>query len=135
MPSRSGGCSTGVTSSATWKVLAQQVFFARRDFQPGPGEGLFSMDAWDGYVASRDRILRFVQERGTTKPVVLTGDVHSNWAGSSKPTSPTRIAHVGSTGVGLHQGLVHGAERPARPAALGMTANPRKTCPQRSARG
>ncbi len=35
-------------------MLAQQVFFAQRDFQVGAGQR-FSMDAWDGYIGSRDR--------------------------------------------------------------------------------
>ncbi len=66
-------------SGATWNVLAQQVFFAQRDFQIGAGQR-FSMDAWDGYVGSRNRITNFIQERDVRNPVVLTGDVHNNWA-------------------------------------------------------
>ncbi len=38
------------SSRAIWNVLAQQVFFAQRDFAPGPQQR-FSMDAWDGYKA------------------------------------------------------------------------------------
>ena len=66
-------------SGATWNVLAQQVFFAQRDFQIGTGQRL-SMDAWDGYIGSRDRISNFILERDVQNPVVLTGDVHNNWA-------------------------------------------------------
>jgi alkaline phosphatase D len=66
-------------SGARWNVLAQQVFFAQRDFQNGSGQR-FSMDAWDGYPASRERILDFVDRRRVQNPVVLTGDVHANWA-------------------------------------------------------
>ena len=66
-------------SGARWNILAQQVFFAQRDFQEGEGER-FSMDAWDGYPASRDRILDFIERRRVSNPVVLTGDVHANWA-------------------------------------------------------
>ncbi len=66
-------------SGATWNVLAQQVFFAQRDFDTSDGER-YSMDAWDGYLGSRNRVLDFVQERGVQNPVVLTGDVHNNWA-------------------------------------------------------
>jgi alkaline phosphatase D len=71
-------------SRARWNVLAQQVFFAQLDFQPGPGEPLLSMDGWDGYVASRERILGGIVERGVDNPVVLTGDVHANWAADLK---------------------------------------------------
>lgn len=64
-------------------MLAQQVFFAQRDFDPGP-EQSFSMDAWDGYKASRDRVLSGMVERGVRNPMVLTGDVHQHYAADLK---------------------------------------------------
>jgi alkaline phosphatase D len=70
-------------SRARWNVLAQQVFFAQRDFEAGPVEA-FSMDGWDGYVASRERILGGIAERRVANPVVLTGDVHQHWANELK---------------------------------------------------
>jgi alkaline phosphatase D len=80
-------------SGARWKVLTQQVFFAQRDFGVGDGQ-LFSMDAWDGYLGSRNRILGFIAERNISNPIVITGDVHNNWAADLKidfndPDSPT----------------------------------------------
>ncbi|QDL07805.1 alkaline phosphatase [Brasilonema octagenarum UFV-E1] len=66
-------------STARWNVLAQQVIVAQRDFTPGEG-ATFSMDKWDGYLASRDRLMSFLEQRKPSNPVVLTGDVHSNWA-------------------------------------------------------
>ena len=66
-------------SEARWNVLAQQVFFARIDFQEGDGRQL-QMDAWDGYPGSRGRILDFVAQRSVENLVVLTGNVHRNWA-------------------------------------------------------
>jgi alkaline phosphatase D len=80
-------------SSARWDVLGQQVFFGRRDNNSGPAE-VVSMDSWDGYAASRDRITRGWLEAGVRNPVVLTGDVHAHWAGDLKldytdPTSRT----------------------------------------------
>ncbi|ONI70028.1 alkaline phosphatase [Kribbella sp. ALI-6-A] len=66
-------------SSATWDVLGQQVFFGARDFTSGPAVS-YSMDAWDGYAASRQRILDGFQQRNVTNPVVLTGDVHKHYA-------------------------------------------------------
>jgi alkaline phosphatase D len=70
-------------SSATWNVLAQQIFMAQWDFDTGDGQR-FSMDSWDGYVGSRNRILGFVAERDVRDLVVITGDVHSNWANELK---------------------------------------------------
>jgi alkaline phosphatase D len=71
-------------SQAKWKVLAQQVFFARRDYDFDPGELYVSMDAWDGYPGARQRILDFLAENDILNTVVLTGDVHTNWANEVK---------------------------------------------------
>lgn len=71
-------------SQAKWKVLAQQVFFARRDYDFDPGEEYVSMDAWDGYPVARQRIVDFLAENNILNTVVLTGDVHTNWANEVK---------------------------------------------------
>jgi alkaline phosphatase D len=68
-------------SRARWDVLGQQVFFAQRDLTAGPQQG-FSMDAWDGYRADRDRIAAMLGQ--TRNGVVLTGDVHRHWAAEIK---------------------------------------------------
>lgn len=70
-------------SEATWDVLGQQVFFAQRDRDPGPVRST-SQDAWDGYAASRDRIVRGWRDAGVRNAVVLTGDVHAHWAADVK---------------------------------------------------
>ena len=70
-------------SDATWDVLGQQVFFSKSDYDPSDTE-LYNMDAWDGYVASRNRIVRGLQSRAVANPVVLTGDIHSSWANEIK---------------------------------------------------
>ncbi|WP_203706365.1 alkaline phosphatase D family protein [Asanoa iriomotensis] len=64
----------------TWDVIGQQVFFARQFTSTGAA----SMDAWDGYRASRSRIQAGWQQRGVRNPVVLTGDVHRAWANDLK---------------------------------------------------
>ncbi|ONI69950.1 alkaline phosphatase [Kribbella sp. ALI-6-A] len=61
--------------TATWDVIGQQVFFARRFNSTGA-----SMDSWDGYRASRARIQQGWVDRGVRNPLVLTGDVHRAWA-------------------------------------------------------
>ena len=66
-------------SPAKWQILAQQVFMAQRDSPAGAGE-TFSMDAWDGYTVSRDKLLDFIDTRQIANPIVITGDVHQNWA-------------------------------------------------------
>lgn len=66
-------------SKAVWNILAQQVLMAKLDFQKGDGE-LLSMDQWSGYEECRNRVLRFLDQRKIANPVVITGDIHSNWA-------------------------------------------------------
>lgn len=70
-------------SRARWQVLAQQVFFSQRDSGAGAVQ-TFSMDGWDGYVGSRERILAGMADRGVENPVVLTGDVHRHYAAEIK---------------------------------------------------
>ena len=65
-------------SRAAWNVLPQQIMMARVDRVPGEGVA-YSMDQWSGYDAPRDRLLRFLGESRVRNPVVLTGDIHSNW--------------------------------------------------------
>ena len=66
-------------SSTRWNVLAQQVPFARRDRAPGPGRRPLT-DAWNGYPAARDRMSAALAHPGASNPIVLSGDVHANWA-------------------------------------------------------
>ena len=66
-------------SRARWDVLGQQVFFAQLDLTPGAGRG-FDRDTWDGYPASRDRVVDSWVTAGVRNAVVLTGDIHSHWA-------------------------------------------------------
>jgi len=70
-------------SRARWNVLAQQVVFTQHDWTAGP-ESEFNVDAWDGYVASRQRILDFLKQRRPSNPVVITGDTHSSWVSDLK---------------------------------------------------
>ena len=65
-------------SHARWNVLAQQLLMAELELQPGPGLA-YGSDGWDGYAADRARILRFLEARRPSNPVVLGGDMHSFW--------------------------------------------------------
>jgi alkaline phosphatase D len=66
-------------SQATWNVLAQQVMMGMVHFTSATGEAVYSMDQWPGYAHERIELLRFLAERRIPNPVVLTGDIHSNW--------------------------------------------------------
>ena len=74
-------------SRAAWQVLGQQVMMLQRR----RGTTL-NMDAWDGAPAARARLLAGLAAR-RANAVVLTGDVHSAWAGELRlnpddPASP-----------------------------------------------
>jgi alkaline phosphatase D len=88
-------------SRARWNVIAQQVMMASFDFGPGAakfdpklkGLQIRNVDAWDGYVAARNRLLDFVREKQLSNLVVLSGDMHSNCVADLKtdfnnPSSP-----------------------------------------------
>lgn len=64
-------------SKATWNVLAQQVMMGMVDRESGKQQK-YSMDAWPGYFYERKELIRFL-EKGVKNPIVLTGDIHSNW--------------------------------------------------------
>jgi alkaline phosphatase D len=66
-------------SRQTWIVLAQQVMMARVDKKQGADQ-TFSMDQWPGYEMDRRRVLKFLSDAKIQNTVVLTGDIHSNWA-------------------------------------------------------
>jgi alkaline phosphatase D len=90
-------------SDATWNVLAQQTVFTRFDVSAGLGE-LYNFDQWDGYVASRQRILDFLADRKPSNPVVITGDIHASGAGELKrsftdPESPSVGAEFVGTSI------------------------------------
>jgi alkaline phosphatase D len=66
-----------------WNLIPQQVMMA--PFDSGtPAESRYSMDQWSGYPAARDRVTKFLGERKPNNPVVLTGDIHSNWVNDLK---------------------------------------------------
>lgn len=64
-------------SRARWNVLAQQIYMTQFDILAGP-EANYSMDKWDGYVAARQRLFRFLAERCPANPITLAGDAHIN---------------------------------------------------------
>ena len=69
-----------LASSGRWNVLAQQVMMAMAGRPDGNGELGYSMDQWPGYTHERMDLIRFMADRKISNPVVLTGDIHSNWA-------------------------------------------------------
>ncbi|TLQ46374.1 alkaline phosphatase D family protein [Streptomyces marianii] len=101
-------------SDAVWNVVPQQVAFAQRRNLPTPDFKL-SMDSWDGYPASRQRVLDGAEAAGIDNLVVLTGDVHVGYAFDLKkdfddPSSRTVGTEFVATSVSSGK---DGAEKPA----------------------
>lgn len=92
-----------LASAATWNILGQQVMMARVDRAAGP-DAKFSMDQWSGYDVPRRRLLSFLETRSISNPIVLTGDIHSNWANELKvdfddDSAPTVAAEFVGTSI------------------------------------
>ncbi|MGC4006211.1 MAG: alkaline phosphatase D family protein [Pirellulales bacterium] len=82
-------------STATWNVLGQQIMVGAVDRIPGEKQG-YSMDQWPGSEAARRRLIKSLHEKRISNPVVLTGDIHSNWANElwldESGKSPVKVA-------------------------------------------
>lgn len=60
-----------------WQLLGQQIMFAPLSL---PGAATASIDTWEGYRPSRQRVMNTIRDLDLSNVVVLTGDVHSSWA-------------------------------------------------------
>ncbi len=88
-------------SRSRWNVIAQQTMLGEYNFNAGAGPGVFNVDQWDGYVAARNRLLNFLNQRQPSNPVVITGDIHSSWVHDLKlDFSNPNSATVGTEFVG-----------------------------------
>ncbi|WP_405791927.1 alkaline phosphatase D family protein [Streptomyces sp. NBC_01506] len=67
-------------SQSRWNVLGHQTAITLLDTVSGPNIAV-PMDTWDGYSASRDRILGGIAARGVKNVVSLAGDLHRSLAG------------------------------------------------------
>jgi alkaline phosphatase D len=79
-------------SRTRWNLLPQQVMVAPVDRAAGPDQRI-STDQWGAYDVARIRLLQALAGRRAANPVVLTGDIHSNWVNDLKvdfadPRSP-----------------------------------------------
>jgi alkaline phosphatase D len=90
-------------STSAWNVLAQQLMMGMVDVSGGD-EKKYSMDQWPGYAHERIKLVEFIAERRVPNPVVITGDIHSNWANElrvddRKPESPVVGAEFVGTSI------------------------------------
>jgi len=80
-------------SPARWNVIGQDVLMAQFQRKGADGVGFWS-DDWNGFPASRTRLLQSIHDADVSNVVVLGGDIHSFWANDLKldfddPYSPT----------------------------------------------
>ena len=65
------------------------------------------MDQWSGYEVCRDRLMRFLAERKPSNPIVITGDIHSNWVSDLKvdwKNEPSPVVATEFTGTSISSG-------------------------------
>jgi alkaline phosphatase D len=80
-------------AKATWNVLAQGTMMAQMREKLPDGSIGFWTDDWNGYPASRQRLLQRIVQTKVSNPVVITGDIHSFFANDLRvdfddPNSP-----------------------------------------------
>jgi len=75
--------------NARWRILGQQIMMGQLVGPDGP----LNLDQWDGYPASRTRLLQFLGGNNINNLVVLTGDIHSSW-GNEIGANPFVAANV-----------------------------------------
>jgi alkaline phosphatase D len=80
-------------SKAKWNVIAQDVLMAQLRQKMPNGDFGFWTDDWDGFPASRRRLLQRIGQTRVSNPVVIGGDIHAFFANDLKvdfddPKSP-----------------------------------------------
>lgn len=107
-----------ISSVSDWNVLAQQVMMGMVEFDL-PGRSGFAMDQWPGCAAERMELMAFIADRQVPNPVVLTGDIHSNWVNNLRvddrvhdaPVVATEFVGTSMTSGGNGTQRVEGQER------------------------
>ncbi|MDT3398702.1 alkaline phosphatase D family protein [Streptomyces sp. B1866] len=111
-------------STAVWNVLPQQVTFAQRK-NTTDARSKLAMDSWDGYPASRARILAGAEQAGVRNLAVLSGDVHTHYALDIKKDfndPASRTVGVEFVGTSVSSGR-DGTDKPSNWSTF-MAANP-----------
>ncbi len=103
-------------SKSTWRLLAQptQISTTTPNFAAVGGEAKAWTDAWDGYPAARERLLRTIQHGQLNNVVTLGGDVHRHVAAdlrlkpndSASPIIASEFVTTSITSRGLNDALM-----------------------------
>lgn len=102
-------------SGARWNALGQQMLMTRLKQPDDAGRIGFWSDGWDGYMATRRKLLDFLASNRIANPVTLGGDIHSFWvtdlkADFDRPDSATVATEftgtsISSPGISYGEGL------------------------------
>lgn len=111
---------------ATWRVVGSQIVFSRMNESAATGvKNPFDYDAWDGYVASRNRTLHHLYSNGISNNVFLSGDSHMNWVTDLvwlNGTNPDNMLYDPDTGANS-VGVEFAGTGVSSPSPLGETVN------------
>jgi alkaline phosphatase D len=85
-----------------WKIVAQQQLFASIDETEPGGTRSYWTEGWDGYAASRRRILTGIRDNKVRNAVFVGGDCHQHWVTDLKlnnedPKDPVLASEFTST--------------------------------------
>ncbi|RYF28217.1 MAG: alkaline phosphatase [Comamonadaceae bacterium] len=72
------GLAQDAASGVRWSVLAQQTIFSQRNYAQRP-LARYGVDTWDGYPASRQRVLDALRSAQPRNAVFIGGDIHQNY--------------------------------------------------------
>jgi alkaline phosphatase D len=84
-PSQERWLATGLRDApGRWHFIAEATLVARAALH-SDGRIRVSSDAWDGYPAARERLLRVIADAGLRSCVFLSGDAHATVVSDLKP--------------------------------------------------
>ena len=84
-------------SKAKWKIWGSELMLMSIDVPKGSSA---LVDAWDGYEAERQEILSSFKSKGVENFAVITGDIHTFFAGNLSTTGDDTGAPIGVEFVG-----------------------------------
>ena len=93
-----------VRAKSKWNLIAQDVAMAQlRQWTPDGSFGYWT-DDWDGFPASRRRLLSRLAQARVANPVVITGDIHAFLANDLRvdfddPKSPVVASEIVGTSI------------------------------------
>lgn len=72
--------SASADRGAAWRVIGSQIIFSHLNQSIVYGdENPLNFDAWDGYLANRNRTLAHLMENNIGNNIMLAGDSHASW--------------------------------------------------------